>query len=145
VSLCLAACGGDSTFSLRDASVDASYSCPTDAHNATYDVHATIASHNGTSKAVTITSVKAVMTLSAVQGTWLQNVGDRYDAGSVTFTPTSVGAGATTALQVTIPSACSHGKTPPGTNYGEYGVSFTVATSAGTFEINSKNKHRILA
>jgi len=141
----LAACGGSSTFSLSDASVDASYSCPANARNAAYDVHATITAHNGTSKSVTITSVNAVMTVSAVQGTWLQKVGDRYDAGDVIFAPARVGAGSTAALQVTIPSSCTHGQTATGTNYGEYAVSFKVVTSAGSYSISSQNRHRILA
>ncbi len=141
----LAACGGSSTFTLSDASVDASYPCPANARNAPYDVHATIGAHNSTSKAVTINSVNAVMTVSAVQGTWLQKVGDRYDAGDVTFAPASVGAGSTATLQVTIPSSCTHGQTVTGTNYGEYAVSFKVVTSAGSYSISSKNKHRILA
>jgi hypothetical protein len=140
-----AACGGSSTFSFGETSVDASYSCPPNSRSAAYDVHATVSAHNGTSKAVTITSVGAVMTVSAVQGVWLQKVGDRYDAGNVTFTPSSVPAGSTTTLQVTIPSACSSGKAPTGANYGEYEVSFKVITSAGTYEIKSGNRHRILA
>jgi len=140
-----AACGGSSTFSLGEASVDATYSCPANSRNAAYDVHATIGAHNSTSKAVTITSVDAVMTVSAVQGVWLQKVGDRYDAGNVTFTPSNVPAGSTTTLQVTIPSACSSGKAPTGANYGEYTVSFKVLTSAGAYEVKSQNRHRILA
>ena len=145
VVLLAAGCGGSSSFSLSDASVDASYSCPADSRNAAYEVHATIAAHNNTPKSVTVNSVNAVMTVSAVQGTWLQKVGDRYDPGSVTFTPSSVNAGSTTTLQVTIPSACTRGQAATGTNYGEYAVSFKVVTTAGRFEISSKNKHRILA
>ena len=141
----VAACGGSSTFSLGDASVDASYMCPANARNAAYDVHATINAHNNTSKAVTISSVDAVMTVSAVAGVWLQKAGDRYEAGNVTFTPSIVPAGSSTKLLVTIPSACSSGKTPTGANYGEYAVSFKVATSSGSFEVSSRNKHRILA
>ena len=143
--LFLVACSGSPTFGLSNAMVDDSYACPPNAHNAAYDVQATISAHNGTANSVLISSVTAVMTLSAVSGTWLQKVGDRYDAGSVAFTPSSVGAGATTTLQVTIPSSCTHGRTASGTNYGEYSVAFKVVSSAGPFSITSKNKHRILA
>jgi hypothetical protein len=140
------ACGfGSSTFSLSNANVDASYTCPDNANNARYDVKATIDAHNGTSRSVTIQSVGAVMTLTAVSGVWLQKVGDTYDAGSVTFTPTSVGSGASAKLKATVPSACTHGQGATGANYGEYSIAFTVATSAGTFKITSKNRHRILA
>ena len=143
--LFLASCGGSPTFSVSDATVDDSYACPVNAHNAAYDLHGTISAHNGTGSSVLITSVSAVMTLTAVSGTWLQKVGDRYDAGSVAFTPSSVSAGATASLQVTIPSSCTHGQTASGTNYGEYTVTFKIVSGAGPFTITSKNKHRILA
>ena len=136
---------GSSTFSVSNAALDASYSCPAGASNAPYDLQGTIDAKNGTSKSVTINTVGAVMTLTAVQGVWLQKIGDKYDAGSVAFTPGSIGAGATGTLKVTIPSACTHGQGATGTNYGEYAVAFTVATSAGTFKLSSKNTHRILA
>jgi len=136
---------GSSTFSLSNANVDATYSCPDNAKNARYEVNATIDAHNGTSKAVTIQSVGAVMTLTAVHGIWLQKVGDTYDAGSVTFAPTSVGSGAGAKLKVTVPSACTHGQGATGASYGEYSIAFTIATTAGTFKVTSKNRHRILA
>ena len=146
LALILNTCGfGSSTFSLSNANVDASYSCPDKASNARYEVNATIDANNGTSRSVTIQSVGAVMTVTAVQGIWLQKVGDQYDAGSVTFTPTSVGSGASAKLKVTVPSACTHGQGATGANYGEYSIAFTVATSAGTFKVTSKNRHRILA
>ena len=144
MSLCLAACGGDSTFSLRDASVDASYSCPTDAHNATYDVHATIASHNGTSKAVTISNIDATMTLVAVKGGWLEKVGDRYNAGNATFTPDTVGAGASTTINVMFSSACTGRIAGGPVASGDYKVTFTLSTSAGSFKIDSKDRHQII-
>lgn len=136
---------GSSTFSVSDAAVDPSYSCPAAAANARYYVHATIDAHNRTSNAVTIKSVHATMTLAAVQGAWLQKVGDKYDAGEVLFAPSSVSAGSNATMNVSIPSACTHGQGATGTSYGEYEVAFEIATSAGTFDLTSKTKHRILA
>jgi hypothetical protein len=141
-----ASCGfGSSTFALNSASVDATYQCPTGASNSEYDVHATIQVNNGTSNTVSIRSVDAVMTLVAVKGTWLETLGDRYTASNVTFTPSSVAGGASATVHVTIPSACTNGKTPTGgSSYGEYSVGLTVGTSAGTFTILSGNRHRIV-
>jgi hypothetical protein len=141
-----ASCGfGSSSFTLNGATVDPTYQCPTGASNSAYDVHATINVTNGTSNTVSIKSVAAVMTLVAVKGTWLEQLGDKYTASSVTFTPSSVADGASGALHVTIPSACTNGKTPTGgSSYGEYSVTLTVATSAGTFAIQSGNRHRIV-
>lgn len=138
-------CGGPSTFELNSASVDPTYQCPTGASNSSYDLHATIQVTNGTSNTVSITSVAAVMTLVALKGTWLEQLGDKYSASNVNFTPSSVGGGASGSLHVTIPSACTNGKAPTGgTGYGEYSVALTVTTSAGAFTILSGNRHRIV-
>src|SRR4029077_12513018 len=141
----LAGCsfGSPTTFTLDSASVDPSYSCPVGATNAKYDVHGTIDAHNGTSKAVSISSVDATLTLASVKGGWLQKVGDKYDAGNITFTPAEVGAGSSAKLDVTIPSACTGRTASSPVASGDYVVGFTMITSAGTFRVESKDRHRI--
>ena len=145
-ALMLAGCslGAPSNFTVSNASVDPSYTCPEGANNAHYDLRGTIDAHNGTSKAVTISTVGATMTLAAVKGAWLQKVGDRYDAGSVTFTPSSVGAGVNTTLVLNVPSACTGRSPNTPVASGDYTVTFTLTTSAGTFTLDSKDRHRIL-
>src|SRR5438270_14093824 len=96
--------GTPSTFALTRASVDPTYWCPGGAKDAHYDLHATIAAHNGTGKPVSIQSLTAVMTLSSVRGNWLERVGYRYDAGSVTFAPATVASRSSATVTVTIPS-----------------------------------------
>jgi hypothetical protein len=145
---CLASCssGQTSTFALTSASVDPTYWCPGGANNAAYDVHATVDVHNGTSKVVTIDSATAEMKLISVKGNWLEKVGDRYTAGTVTYSPTSVGAGSSAPVTATIPSACTSGKYGAGaSSYGDYDVTVHMTTSAGAFSITAKNQHRILA
>lgn len=143
---CGCAVGAPSTFTLNSASVDGSYACPLGAANTPYNLQATIDVRNGTSSTVTIKSVSAVMTLAAVKGGWLERLGDKYQAGAVTFSPTTVEAGSSTSLRVTIPSACTNGKAPAATAvYGDYSVALTVATSAGTQTISTRNRHRIVA
>ena len=141
----LAGCsfGSPTTFTLDSASVDPSYSCPVGATNAKYDVHGTIDAHNGTSKTVSISSVDATLTLASVKGGWLQKVGDKYDAGNITFTPAEVGAGSSAKLDVTIPSACTGRTASSPVASGDYVVGFTMITSAGTFRVESKDRHRI--
>jgi hypothetical protein len=136
--------GGPSTVSLNSASVDTSYTCPAGADNAPYEVHATIDLRNGTSSSLAIKSVAVSMTLAAVKGSWLERVGDKYDASGVTFAPATVDAGKSTSLKVTIPSACTNGPAPTG-SYGEYSVGLVVTASSGTYTIASQNRHRILA
>lgn len=145
---CLAACssGQPSTFAVTSASVDPTYWCPGGANNAPYDLHAKVDVRNGTSKSVTIDSATAQMKLIAVKGNWLEKVGDRYDAGSVTYSPTSVGAGSSAVVAVTIPSACTSGKyAASASSYGDYEVTMHLTTSAGAFSITANNQHQILA
>lgn len=138
--------GAPSTFTVNTASVDATYTCAAGAANAPYNLNATIDVRNGTSSTVTIKSVAAVMTLAAVKGSWLERVGDKYDAVGVTVSPQTVGAGSSASLKVTVPSACTNGKTPTaGASYGDYSVLFTIATSSGTHPIASQNRHRLVA
>ncbi len=143
--LTLAACsfGSPATFSVDSASVDPSYRCPVGASNEHYVMHGTIDVHNGTSKAVTISSVDATLTLAAVKGGWLQKVGDKYDAGNITFTPAEVGAGSSAKLDVTIPSACTGRSANSPVASADYVVGFTLITSAGTLKVDSKDRHRI--
>jgi len=129
VVLLIAGCtsGSSSTFSPNSASVDSSYSCPVGASNVHYDLHGTIDVHNGTSKAVSISSVDATLTLAAVKGAWLQKVA----------------AGANATLVVTIPTACTGRAATSPVASGDYVVGFTMITSAGTFKLDSKDRHRI--
>ncbi len=143
----LAGCsfGSPTTFTLDSASVDPSYACPVGASNEHYTLHGTIDVHNGTSTAVSISSVDATLTLAAVKGGWLQKVGDKYDAGNINFTPAEVGAGSSARLDVTIPSACTGRTANSPIASGDYVVGFTMITSAGTFKVESKDRHRISA
>jgi hypothetical protein len=135
--------GSSSTFIVSNASVDQGYTCPVSARDLQYDVHGTIDVHNATSKTVTISALTATMTLGAVNGGWLQKVGDKFDAGNVTYSPTSVAAGSSATLAVAVPSACTGRAAKSPVAWGEYMVTFTMITSAGKFKVDSKNKHRI--
>jgi hypothetical protein len=142
------AIGAPSTFTLNSASVDATYICPTGSADARYTLNGKIDVWNGTSGAVTIQSVAAVMTLSAIKGGWLERVGDKYEATAVTVSPMKVSAGSSASLKVAVPSACSNAKTAStstGAGYGDYSVTFTVTTSSGTHTIQSQNRHRLIA
>jgi hypothetical protein len=146
VLLCCACGGGPSTgFTLSNASVQPNFICPTATTTTKYGLQATVASHNSTSSAVTIKSVSAAMTVAAVNGGWLQKVGYRYDASNLQFSPDHVAAGAGATLTATIPSACTNHKTGGQLSYAEYSVALTFVTSAGTFKIDSRNRHRIIA
>jgi hypothetical protein len=139
-------CGGSSDFTLSNARADLNHACASAVNNAPYDLHVTVEMHNGKSSSVSITGVSAVMTLSAVHGGWLQQVGYQYEAQNLAFAPDRVGAGSTATLRVTVPSACTN-QSPNGgpVSYADYSIALTVITSAGTFKIGSSNKHRIIA
>jgi len=144
----VAACSSadQATVSLTNASVDPSYYCPGGASNASYDLHATVRMHNGTSKAVTIAGVNAEMTVASIKGSWLEKVGDSYHADGVKVTLASVPAGQDATLKLTIASACTSGKYGTGvSSSAEYTVTMHLATSAGTYSITSANEHEIIA
>ena len=141
----IAACSGSSTLALTNASADRNFTCPVGSNNAPYDLNATVDAHNGPSSTVTITSVTADLTLEAVNGPWLEKVGDKYQASNVTVAPARVAPGANASLKVTIPSACSNGKATGGSSYGDYRVTLHFATSAGSYSISSKALHRLVA
>jgi len=146
-TLLVAACSSaQPTFSVTGASVDPTYRCPGGASNAPYDLHAAVEVHNGTSHAVTIESITAKMKLAAVKGSWLEKVGDLFDAGSAKFDPATVPAGSTATINATIRSACTSGKYDSSlTSSGDYVVTMRVKTSAGTYSIAARNHHQILA
>lgn len=138
--------GQPSTFAVTGASVDQTYWCPGGSNDAPYDLHAAVDVRNGTGSAVTIQSVTAEMRLAAVQGNWLEKVGDRYNASGVAFSPGSVGAGSSTTLRLTIPSACTSNKYDyGGSSYGDYTVTIRLVTSAGVFSVTALNQHEIRA
>ena len=146
--LLAAACSSSrpATFAVDFASVDPTYYCPGGASNAAYDLHATIKVHNGTNKAVTVDGVTAQLTVASVKGSWLEKVGDRYDAQGVKVTPVSVPAGGTSSLTLTIASACTSGKYGTGTSSSaQYSVTMRLSTSAGDFAVTAANQHEIVA
>src|SRR5437879_12798808 len=97
-------------------------------------MHATIRAHNGTSGVVTIKSITAEMTLASVTGSWLEKVGDHYDAGGVKFDPSSVTAGSSATVRVTIPSSCTSGSYGSSqSSSGTYRVTLPVTTSPGAY------------
>jgi hypothetical protein len=144
ILLCSCGFGPNADFTLNGANVQPNFVCPSSTSSAPYELHASVSARNGTSSSISIKSVTAAMTLAAVHGGWLQQVGYKYDAGSVTFAPDHVGAGSSATLDVAIPSAC-RSKTTGALSYADYSVALTIVTSAGTFKTTSKNLHRIIA
>src|SRR2546428_2529605 len=86
------------------------------------------------------------MTLTAVKGSWLEKVGDRYEANTVKFEPSRVAAGSSATIKVTIPSACTSGSYGSSlSSTGEYRVTVRVITSTRVHAISAGNQHQILA
>lgn len=143
----LAACSSPpATFNLTGATVDPAYWCPGGSTDAAYTVHASLKARNDTSKEVTIESATAEMVLTAVSGTWLERVGQRYDAGTVDISPSTVAAHATATLNASIPSTCTSALYGAGnSSTGTYEVRIHLVTSAGQFTITASNEHQILA
>jgi len=134
------------TFSLTRASVDPTYWCAAGANNAPYDLHAGIQARNDTAQEVSIGSAGAVMVLTAIRGSWLERVGDRYEAAGLKVSPATIAPRSAATLKLTIPSACTSGRYGPRlTSSGTYDVRLQLVTSAGMFAITATNKHEIVA
>ncbi len=134
------------TFSLDNETVDATFACPPGSNNTQYPLNASLDAHNPTSKVVTIETMTAQLKLQATKGPWLEKIGDTYDAGTATFSPETVRAGANASVKVTIASACTSDKSIIAPlSFGEYAVTLHVTTSSGNFTVTSKNRHRIVA
>jgi hypothetical protein len=144
----LAACSSSAsaTFSLTGATVDPTYWCPAGSSNAPYTLHATIKARNDTAKEVVVDSATAELVLKEVKGSWLESVGDHYDAGKVEVSPMTIAPRSSAALQVTIPSSCTSGRYDAGgASWGDYDVKVHLVTSAGDFSITAGNRHEIRA
>jgi len=134
------------TFALTGASVDSTYWCPGGSTDAPYTLNATIRSRNDTSTQVAIQSASVEMVLAAVKGSWLERVGDRYDAANLVVTPNTVAAHSSATLTVAVPSTCTSAKYGSGSSSsGSYEVTIHLVTSAGSFSITAANRHEILA
>ncbi|TMB89483.1 MAG: hypothetical protein E6J37_03640 [Chloroflexi bacterium] len=135
--------GGSGKFTMANAHVDPSYTCPNPAEDFAYDVHGTIDADNGTGSQVTIQSMSSTTTTVATHGSWLGPLGEIDDESDLLFSPNSVGSGSKTTVHFTIPFGCTD--TPHVgilDTYGEFAVHVSVVTSAGTFELDA-NRHRL--
>lgn len=146
LALAAACTSGSTAFTLGDAVAESAHLCAAGARNAPYPLRMSVAAHNPTSSAVVIKSVTASLKLEAEKGPWLEKIGDVYDAGAATFTPSSIAAGSDRSLEVTVTSACTGAQSlGAAAAYGDYLVTLRVETSAGIFTVSSRNRHRIVA
>lgn len=134
-------CGIGAKFSVSNAHVDSSYTCPNPAENLPYDVHATIQAQNTLSKSVSINSISETWTNIAVHGNWSGTKGDHGTSDAKDYTPKSVGSGGNATIKFTIPFECTNSGAGSDT-YGDFSFKFVLKTSAGEYTISS-NKHRL--
>ena len=138
---CGPVCGIGAAFSLSNAHVDSSYSCPNPADHAPYVVHATIQAQNTLSKTVTITAISETWTNVGVHGNWAGTKGDHGTSDIAAFSPKSVASGAAATIKFSIPFECTNSGAGSDT-YGDFAFKFGVKTSSGTYTISSNN-HRL--
>lgn len=138
---CGPVCGIGASFSLSNAHVDASYSCPNNASNLAYIVHATIDAQNTLSSSVTIKSINETWATADVHGNWSGAKGDHGNYDVPDFTPKSVASGAKATIKFALPFQCTNSGAGSDT-YGDFSFKFSVKTSSGTYTI-SPNNHRL--
>ena len=130
---------------LTNARVDSTFTCPNPSTNRPYDVHGSLDVDNGTGNTVTIKSVTEADELVDVHGGWnIGDVGTKSQDPVDTFSPKSVKAGDKTTIKFVIKFTCTDNGVVVGKTYGDFTFKFTVDTSAGTLNITSANKHRLV-
>lgn len=134
-------CGIGAKFSLSNAVVDSSYSCPNPSQNAPYDVHASIQAQNSLSNSVSIKSISETWTNVLVHGNWSGAKGDHGTTDIKDYSPKSVTSGGNATIKFVIPFQCTNSGAGSDT-YGDFSFKFTVKTSSGSYTISSNN-HRL--
>ena len=134
-------CGIGAKFSLSNAVVDSSYSCPNPSQNAPYDVHASIQAQNSLSNSVSIKSISETWTNVLVHGNWSGAKGDHGTTDIKAYSPKSVTSGGNATIKFVIPFQCTNSGAGSDT-YGDFSFKFTVKTSSGSYTISSNN-HRL--
>ena len=138
---CGPVCGIGASFSLSNAHVDPSYSCPYPADHVPYIVHATIQAQNPLSKTVTISAITETWTNVDVHGNWAGTKGEHGTNDVASFTPNSVAPGAKATVKFSIPFECTNSGAG-GDTYGDFAFKFAVKTSSGSYTVSSNN-HRL--
>jgi hypothetical protein len=128
---------------VSNARVDASFNCPNPSTNRPYDVHGSIAVDNGTGGNLTVKSISETNVTVVIHGSWSGSLNEKGGGDVANVSPTSVKSGDKTTITFTMPFKCSSSG-PTASTYGEFEFKFTVVTSAGTFNLNGANRHRLI-
>jgi hypothetical protein len=148
LAIAMVACGpagGTGKFTAGNVKVDPAFTCPNPADTFAYDVHGTLDADNSSGSKVTIESISSTTTTVATRGSWLGQIGETDEEPDLEYSPTTVGPGSKATVHFTIPFGCTD--TPHEgvlDTYGEFAVHITMVTSAGTFELEAGNRHRLV-
>ncbi len=142
MAACVPICGIGAKFSLSNARVDASYTCPLPSTNAPYDVHASIDADNSTTSTVTIKSISEEDVLVDIAGNWNGAKGVKGGGPVKDYSPKSIPSGGTATIKFVMPFECTNSGAG-GSTYGDFAFTFTVVTSAGTYKLDAGDKHRL--
>ena len=140
---CVPICGIGAHFKLSNARVDASYTCPYPATNHAYDLHGTIDVDNYTGNSVAIKSLSETNVTFAIHGGWTGPLNEKGGGDIPNYTPKSIAAGDKTTIRFVIPFQCTNSDGPSGTTYGDFSFKYKVVTSAGTFNLDGADTHRL--
>ncbi len=144
VGACAPICGLGAHFTLSNARVDSSYTCPQQVTNHPYDVNVRIDADNFTNNTVTIRSIAETDTAVAIHGQWNGEVGAKGSGTVTTYSPRSITPGSKATIRFNIPFQCTDQGTISSSTYGDFVFAFTVTTSAGAFKLDGANKHRLI-
>src|ERR1700704_1976171 len=127
---------------LGNSRVASTFKCPNPSTDHPYDIHGTIDFDNGTGNDVTIKSISETNVTTAIHGSWSGALNAKGGGDVANISPKSVKSGNKATIKFTLPFKCTNSG-PTASTYGEFEFKFTVVTSAGTFNLNGANKHRL--
>lgn len=140
---CVPIFGIGAKFALTNAHVDSTFSCPNPSTDFAYDVHVTIDANNSTSSSVIIESISETWKSVAIHGSWDGVLGAHGTTAVNTYSPRSVPSGGSATIRFVVGFVC-HNSGPKTETYGDFAFSFSLVTSAGTYKLDSVNKHRLI-
>jgi len=88
----------------------------------------------------TVSSASVSVTIEVARDTF-NRPGQVFNLGHAPFSPSSVSAGSSTALRLEPVFTCTNPRGPSG-GFNEISARITLNTSAGTFTLQTTNRHR---
>ena len=139
---CVPICGIGAHFTLSNAQVASSYTCPNPSSNRPYNINGSIDVDNYTASNVTVKSMTEAWQLTNSGGNWSGPKNAKGGSAVTNYQPRSISAGSKATVKFTIGFECSNDNAGAST-FGDFAFKFTLVTSNGTFTVSAGGHHHL--